>query len=445
MIRFRSIFDQKARVSDKNRIVFALFCVVFAVPPPVFADEVTPPRPGRWNAWLEAQGGHVGFEIELNRKDSEWEAEVLNGTQVIKVPIVSLDGTNLTLEWDDYDSRIVAEISGEGDRLEGEWKKKGRRDGWTTLPFHAISKEIWRIDCGLWRTVEPKPFLGRWQVHFSESDQPAVAVFGQERAGIRMTNVAGTFLTVGGDYGHLAGFGDGQSLSISTFDGSHAFRIEAKLQQDGTLKGDFWSGPSWHETWTATKNENAKLPDAFSLTKATGRVDLAAMKFPDVDGKVHSLADPEFKGEAIVIEVFGSWCPNCHDASAVLMELYKKYADRGLSMVGLAFELTGDVERDSRQLRTYVKRHGIIYPVLLAGVADKETVAKVLPFLEKFNAYPTTIFLDGEGNVRAIHTGFSGPATGQEYHSLKLAFESKIGELLTEKKHIEREKRVDPE
>ena len=113
-----------------------------------------------------------------------------------------------------------------------------------------------------------------------------------------------------------------------------------------------------------------------------------------------------------------------------LMELDRKYRDKGLSIVGLAFELTGDRKRDTKQLKRYINHHNIKYPVLLAGVSDKKKATEALPIIDRVRSYPTFIFLDGTGKVRAIYTGFTGPATGEEYNKLRRQFESLIEEML---------------
>ena len=98
--------------------------------------------------------------------------------------------------------------------------------------------------------------------------------------------------------------------------------------------------------------------------------------------------------------------------------------------MGLAFELTGNFERDARQVRRYVDRFEIEYPVLVAGVADKEKASAALPIIDRLRSYPTTIFLDAEGEVYSVHAGFSGPATGEAYQKLREDFETIIKELL---------------
>ncbi len=40
----------------------------------------------------------------------------------------------------------------------------------------------------------------------------------------------------------------------------------------------------------------------------------------------------------IVAVVTGTWCPNCHDEAQFLVQLHRKYRDRGLEVVALDFE-----------------------------------------------------------------------------------------------------------
>ena len=47
-------------------------------------------------------------------------------------------------------------------------------------------------------------------------------------------------------------------------------------------------------------------------------------------------------------------------------------------------------------------------------------------------AFPTVLFLHGDGRIRAIHTGFTGPATGEAYVQLRARFESLAQELVSD-------------
>ena len=134
----------------------------------------------------------------------------------------------------------------------------------------------------------------------------------------------------------------------------------------------------------------------------------------------------------MLVNLFGSWCPNCNDATAFLVELDRRYRERGLSIVGLAFEMTGRFDRDAKQVRAYAAHHGVTYPLLVAGVHDKQEASKAFPWVDRVRSYPTTIFFHGDGRVRAVHTGYSGPATGPAYDALWESFVRLIEELLGE-------------
>jgi peroxiredoxin len=238
----------------------------------------------------------------------------------------------------------------------------------------------------------------------------------------------GTFLTATGDYRYLSGFHWEGQLSLSCFDGAHAFLFDARLQPDGTLAGDFWSGNWHHETWTAKRDDAARLADPFGQTKWNGTTKLADLSFPDLDGKKHSLGD--FAGKATLLVVFGSWCPNCNDEAALLKELDVTYRDRGLRILGLAFELTGEFARDAGQVRIFRQRHGLDIPFFLCGTADKDEATKALHLVDHIRAFPTTIFVGADGLPKAIHSGFAGPATGEEHQKLRRDFAARIEVLL---------------
>jgi len=392
---------------------------------PTIAAE---PKAGPWHAWFDSPGGELPFGMMLQKTDDGWASQIINGPERINVPTTTWDGTKLVLDIDYYDALVTGKLSGNGTRLDGEWKRRGRDDTWPKLPFHAKAgpaRRFPRIDVDTGLPIE-YTVDGRWSVQFSNSDEPAVGIFERQPD----DSIGGTFLTVGGDYGFLSGHLDGNRLRLSNFDGAHAFLFDAQIQPDGTLKGDFWSRDTWHEDWTAKRDANAALPEAFGRSKWVGGRRLADLVFPDADGMMWSLDSPDWRGHPRIIEVFGTWCPNCHDETRYLVELDKKYRSRGLRIIGLAFELTGDFKRDARQVKRYARRHNVEYPLLIVGAADRDEIATKFPVLDRIRAYPTTIFMDAEGDVHAIHSGFSGPATGEEYKKLQAEFEKLIGELL---------------
>lgn len=387
---------------------------------------------GPWDAWLESPGGKIPFGLELTTGSDGWHARISNGDETFEAARLAIDRDALTLWFDPYDSKITARFVASGsaatpNMLDGEWIKRSGPSRWTVLPFRARA--------GVPRTAgrQVEAFVGRWAVSFEESDGPAVAIF-EPRLTPRGNSfgVRGTVLTTLGDYRYLAGSTeDGSHLELACFDGAHAFLFKAELKPGSRLlEGDFWSGDSWHELWTAVRNEAAQLPDPFGLTKSTDHKAGRFRGFPDLAGDLRTPSD--FAGKARILVLFGTWCPNCNDEAAYLRELDERYRARGLSIVGLAFEHTGEFERDATQVKLFAAHHKLAIPLLIAGTSDKAAASKQFPLLDQVRAFPTTVFLHSDGRVRAVHQGYSGPAAGAAHTKLREDFERLIEELLAE-------------
>lgn len=390
------------------------------------------PTSGTWTAALASPGGPLTFGLEFT-----WDADgnlgttIVNGEERRAAGAVAKIPGGIVIEVPPYRSRLVAELSEDMRGLEGRWERDRGEGHKPVLAFAATADDLEGTpETDSTRRLDPEAVAaidGRWSVQFEDDDDPAVGVFEVQADG----TAAGTFLTTLGDYRYLAGHFDGTKLDLSCFDGAHAFLFSATLE-DGALRGDFWSRDSYHTTWTARKDPNAALPDDFALTRWTGEdIDLGALRFPNVDGIERALDDPAFAGDARLLVVFGSWCPNCNDLSEFLVELDARY--EGLSILGLAFELGDDPEDQRAAVRDYLAHHGATYPALVCGTYDKEKASAALPILDRVRAYPTTVFMDRHGNVSAVHTGFSGPATGDRHAALRQRFESEIESLLAQK------------
>ena len=374
---------------------------------------------GTYRGELETPGGPLGFHLEIRKSSDGFAATIRNGVERVSIPKVSQVGDTVTFAFPHYDSKIVAALAPDGKSLKGTFTKVKKGGEIQTLPFTATSKKGPRF-----LTAEQTPpnddvqkkIASRYTVKFSETEDPAVGAFTIGDGGI----ASGTFLTTTGDYRYLAGNLIGDTLHLSVFDGSHAFLFILKPQGE-TLVGDFWSGDAWHETLVATPDPDAALPSAFSVTKLTATPVISDVPLIDLSGDKTTLLTVAPKGPRI-IELFGSWCPNCHDAAEVLSALSESLGPKGLTVVGLAFEYSGEVARDTKQVQTYRDRHEITYPILLAGVADKEIAGALFPGIDKIRAFPTTLFVDHRGELAAVYTGFSGPATGEAYEATKRAF-----------------------
>ncbi|MEL6104935.1 MAG: TlpA disulfide reductase family protein [Planctomycetota bacterium] len=380
---------------------------------------------GTWQLRLKHEQVEIRCGLELAKRDQDWTATLINGDE--RIPIDATVGEkSIELEIAHYDSKIrmdVVRVEHGTPIANGFWRKRRGPDEWVQMAAQAVLAKKRQSD-----PEAAEQFAGRWEVKFSESEEPAVGIFRAAEDG----RMEGTFLTTTGDYRFLAGSAVDRRMSLSCFDGAHAFSFEARLNDSGEIEGDFWSANTWHETFTATRNEQAVLPDSFRQTLVNQDAKLSDFEFPDVNGKPINLDAEVFRGNPRLIYIFGSWCPNCHDAAAYLSELEQTYASRGLSILGLAFELTGEFARDAEQVKRYLARHQCNYPVLIAGTSDKTKATRTFPLLDRVRSYPTTIFVDRTGKITAVHTGFSGPATGNAFLELKEKFQQQIESLLTD-------------
>jgi thiol-disulfide isomerase/thioredoxin len=358
----------------------------------------------------------VSLEVESG-KSVVW---IINGPERIQAGPMLDSENGAVIDFTHYGSRLEFENAGAmlpGDQAaNGLWKKRRGPAEIAEVRFHGV-----RAEEPEWE--DPLPWCGRWAVKFDGEDDLAVGVFQKAESSQRIN---GTFLTTTGDYRYLSGGVLQGRLQLSCFDGAHAFLFQAELQEDGTISGTFHSG-NWYRTrWKAARNDEVQLPDAFQQTVATDRVALGDLRFPDVDGKVLALDDPRLQGRCRIIEIFGTWCPNCQDAGEYLRELHERYSARGLSITGLAFEMSGDQAEDAEQVRRFVARNKTPYPILIAGTSDKSGASQSLPIIDRVRSYPTMLFLDSGGKIVAIYTGFSGPATGEANTKLRRQFEAII-------------------
>jgi len=352
---------------------------------------------------------------------------IRNAAERLLVDDIKYMGDSVVIRLPFFESQLRAAITGDGN-LRGVWLKRGA-DSYQVLPFEAYYNNAQRFASGQGGT---KSVAGRWRAVFRGrgDDDSSVRVGEFVQLGHRVT---GTFLDPTGDFRYLEGVMDGDSLRLSTFDGGHAFYFTARLEGDGRLSGgQYFSGAMGYETWTAVKDEAAALPDEFALTKWNKDAGPMAFTFKDIEGRSVSLSDKRFKGKVVMIQIMGSWCPNCMDETRFLSTFYNEYRSKGVEIIGLAYERTTDFARSQTSLRSFQQRFQVKYPMLITGVAvgDPDRAQKTLPQLEKIVGFPTTIFLDKTGKIYRIHTGFSGPGTGAHYEDQKKEIYQTVDELL---------------
>lgn len=377
------------------------------------------PSPGgAWRAALELAGGTLPFALQISEQAAGWSGRLCNGRRCQPFSAVAVKGDSVILEMADYDAVIRARL--QGDSLTGVYRNVGNR-GPRIIPFRAGR--------GRWpRTSAPAVLVGRWDATFFSDFGSSPRVF-ELRNG--PDGLEGTMISNTGDYGHFAGAVRGDSFSLAHFDGSFVYLLTGALRGD-TLRGVFHAGLRTRTPWIAVRSTG--VPHLKAATEITTAETTAPFRFafPDLNGRLVSQADPRFRNKVVLVDIFGSWCPTCHDAAPALVRLYRKYHGRGLEIVGLAYEVTGDSAVDARQVRRYRDKFGIPFPLLLAGINDTDAAGATLPQLHGFTSFPTTVFLGRDGRVRRVHAGFYGPATGAQHEQMIREFEREVEGLLEE-------------
>ncbi|MGE0351810.1 MAG: peroxiredoxin family protein [Gemmatimonadales bacterium] len=389
---------------------------VFLLPPAPLTGQSA--LAGPWRAVLDLAGGPLQFSLQVRQENGQYRGRLCNGSQCDELSRVAVLGDSVLFDIADYDARIMARRK--GDSLEGEYRNVGNR-GPRVIPFRAAR--------GRWPVVPAPGWLaGRWDGWMLLDGQTSPRVFEFRRTD---DGLEGTMISNTGDYGNFRGHAAADSFSMGHFDGSFVYMVTGRLDGD-TLRGIFHAGLRTQTRWIAVRSSGAPhLKNPAEITQAD-TTDVFRFSFPDLNGNLVSESDPRFKGKVVLVDVFGSWCPTCHDAAPALVDLWNKFHGRGLEIVGLAYEVTGDSAVDARQVRRYRDKFGIRFPLLLAGINDTEAAAATLPQLAGFTSFPTTIFIGRDGKVKRIHAGFYGPATGAQHERLVRQMEDEVERLLVE-------------
>ena len=405
---------------------------------------------GRWDAVLVRNGLEIPFRLDIKGEGKTLEGVFYDGwTPYDGTTSASFKDGQLVLNVEHYLTTINATLK--DGKLEGAAVAQNRETAsqYTFRATRHVEKPVEKINAP---SIE-----GTYVIPLDAPSSKGEKAF-RFIAHQRGAEVAASILRIDGDTGSYSGvFKDGKWV-LSHFDGGRPGVIEVTPKADGTLEirqqvarseaavvqastsNDYGRAAApdgrYAPTLVAYKSEVAKakgLPEPDdSLTHTTVRDpnEIFAFNFPDLDGKPVSSEDPRFKGKVVVAVVTGTWCPNCHDEAQYLVQLDKKYRDKGLAIVALTFE-EPEQHAELDRARAFVKEYGVEYTYLLAG-APAEMWEKV-PQLNHLDTWPATIFVGRDGKIDAVHSGFASPAAGEFHVQLKEDFTTRIERLLEEK------------
>ena len=384
------------------------------------------PVTGAWfGNLLREDGKQIRFHFDLKTENQKTVMYIINAAEKIRVDKIRFSADSVWIDMPVFESYFRAKRISE-QRWEGSWTSAGSAQ-WSVMPFVAETQATVSAPALAPAVTD---LSGKWAVTLTRPNgttRPAIGDWQQKGNVLR-----GTILAPSGDYRYLTGYVSGDELQLSTFDGSHAFLFTAKINSANQISGGmFYSGATGKEPWVAERNENASLPDAAAVFMKEGE-DRLRFRFRGLDKQWVSINDARFKNKVVVIQIMGSWCPNCMDETAFLSEYYRKNKQRGVEVIGLAYEYSTDFERSRSSLRKFKDRFQVQYPLLITGVTVSDTLRteKTLPQLTPIKAFPTTIFIGKDGKVAKIKAGFKGPGAGAYHEELKKEFAATIDQLL---------------
>jgi thiol-disulfide isomerase/thioredoxin len=380
---------------------------------------------GLWEGTVVVDGLTIPFRIEISGTGSQVKGAFLNGDQKVTSTSGESNNGSVDLTFGEYAETLHANLK--DGQLAGTIEGKFGPGPRGSLPFQA--KRF---------VAEPDPAAGNipsidglWEIEVKSSKGESAWRFIVRQSG---ADVSAAILRVDGDTGSLTGkYRDGAFL-LSHFSGERPYLLEARLQQDGSLLIDLsdYGGKRELSAYRPADARAKGLPeptDPTQHTKVSDPSEPFAFSFPDVNGRVVSNTDARFRGKVVLVNITGSWCPNCHDEAPFLAELYRKYRGQGLEIVALDFEEQEQL-KDLTRLRAFVKHYGIEYTVLVGGEPDQ--VNQKIPQLVNLNSWPTTVFIGRDGLVKGIHVGFASPASGNFNAELKQEVTSRVESLLAD-------------
>ena len=388
---------------------------VFLVPA-LFGQSFT----GMWDATVVSGGVTVPFRMQFANDGAQVQAWFFNVDDKTPSTFGRFENGSLLLKFDHLGTRLEAKWK--DGHLEGMYYG-GRKTG--NLPFRAEPASAKHEGAG-----GTAPSIGgEWEILQVKSGKGESAWrFLVQQSG---SDVTATILRVDGDTGGISGTYRDAKFVLSHFSGARAALLLVEPRRDGTLHLTM-NGSTEYKAVRPTEARAEGLTGPTDPERHTGVKDPSEpfrFSFRDLNGKVVSQDDPRYRNKVVIVSILGSWCPNCHDEAPYLAELYRRYREQGLEIVGLAFEEADQLE-DPVRLRAFVKQYGIEYPMLVCGEPDQ--ASEKMPQLKNFDAWPTILLLGRDGRVRQVHAGFPSAGSGAVYAQTRHEIAASVEKLLAE-------------
>jgi cytochrome c biogenesis protein CcmG/thiol:disulfide interchange protein DsbE len=112
---------------------------------------------------------------------------------------------------------------------------------------------------------------------------------------------------------------------------------------------------------------------------------------PDLSGQVIRLAD--FKGRIVLLDFWATWCGPCRRETPEFIELQKKFARKGFTVIGIAWD-----EEGRAVVGPYARNLGINYPVMVGTPQVSQAYGGI-------QAFPMVFLIGRDGRVRQTFEG----------------------------------------
>jgi len=307
------------------RPVWLIFALAAAVAAPLrAADAGAAPNPisGLWDASVGYGAIQVPFQFGIAQEASGVRGWFFNGEERIVSDGGRFESGHLVLEFPTYGRRIDAQLGADG-TLSGSYGPPSAGSTLRVYPFTA-RRSAARADSH----VQAPSISGLWIL----SAQGAGAGEKSWRFIVRQSGAAvhAAILRIDGDSGALTGSWRDGRFVLSHFDGARPLLLEVRPAPGSTLAVLLRNSDGSTAALTGYRSGAARargVPDAAdpaTYTRVRDPDEPFRFSFPDLDGHLVSNTDQRFRGKVLVVDVAGSWCPNCHDEAPFLGELYKE-------------------------------------------------------------------------------------------------------------------------
>ena len=379
-------------------------------------------KPGKWRGVIHYSQQDVPFTFEVSYPaGSDPQITLINGKERRVIDQVSWENDSLSIPLSPFDVEIKTSVTAM--TMSGRYVKYYRN---SSFPFTAE----YGLPRLMKKTIKTSSKVEeRWDMTFEEGTQnesKGVGIFQQVGEVIY-----GTVMTKTSDYRYFEGIMDGDSIKLSSFDGAHAFMILGK-KTDDKWSGELVFDDGYNEKWIATPDPEAEIENPFEIVKLNEGEHKPYFDLLGAGSRRDAIDPSEYEGKVLIIQLFGTWCPNSLDQTNYLVDWYENEKPDEVEILASSYEANYSQDYGLRRIEEYRAANDIPYEIVLGGRLSKTAAAMSFPFMKRIEAFPTLVILDRQGYARYVHSYFNGPATGPYYNEFDQRFNEIIKELVSE-------------